>query len=326
MRLSYIVTTYNLDDAEIRRCLNSLSRQGLSRDDYEVIVVDDESDVNPESIVNEFAERMNVRFFRQPHARQGAARNLALTQAEGDFIQIVDGDDYLFADTSEWCLNALRDFEADAVIYGFVPAKERYPVQRSERSETINVFSGKDYMKRYTVFGSCCIMCFRRELLNMDGSSPLRFAENTFIEDEEFVTRLVWRTPRIVVSDFKGYVYVQRPDSTTHKRDAEHTEELFQAYFNALDRLIAFTNSEPKPHDGLDRKLHFLSVDILRHALRQDDWKQRFTDCAGALRNRILFPLPKAGYSTKYTFFRWLSLSSLGLRLLHFLEKNALFS
>ncbi|MBR4433675.1 MAG: hypothetical protein IKS80_04105, partial [Bacteroidaceae bacterium] len=120
--------------------------------------------------------------------------------------------------------------------------------------------------------------------------------------------------------------YVQRPDSTTHKRDAEHTEELFQAYFDALDRLIAFKNSEPSPHEGLDRKLHFLSVDILRRALRQGDWKQRFTNCAEALRSRALFPLPQADYSTKYTLFRLLSPSSFGQRLLHFIEKNALYS
>ena len=326
MRLSYIVTTYNLDNAEIRRCLNSLTRQGLSRDDYEVIVVDDESDVSPEPIVNEFGDQMNVRFLRQPHARQGAARNLAMRLADGDFIQIVDGDGYLFADTGEWCLNALRDFDADAVIYGFVPAKGKLPVRRPMQNDTLEVYSGQDYMARHTVFGSCCTMCFRRQLLDPDGATPLRFAENTYIEDEEFVTRLVWRTPHVVVSNFKGYVYVQRPDSTTHKRDAEHTEELFQAYFDALDRLIAFTNSEPSPHEGLDRKLHFLSVDILRRALRQGDWKQRFTNCAEALRSRSLFPLPQAGYSTKYSLFRLLSPSSFGQCLLHFIEKNALYS
>ena len=326
MLLSFIVTTYNLDAADIRRCLGSLCRQGLSHDDYEVIVADDESDVSPEPVVSEFADRMNVRFLRLPHGRQGAARNRALEVADGEYIQIVDGDDYLFADTGKWCLDTLRDFGADAVIYGFVSASGTLPVQRPERSTTLNVFTGKEYMSRHNLFGSCCTMCFRRCLLHPEGSAPLRFAENTYIEDEDFVARLVWQTPRVAVTDFKGYVYVQRPHSTTRQHDAAHTDELFEAYFAALDRLMTFTHSELEPHDGLDRKLRYLSIDILRHALRQPSWQERYATCADALRRRALFPLPRASYEAKYTLFRLLSPRPLGQKLLHFIEKPSIFT
>ena len=322
MKLSYIITTYNLSEAEIRRCLGSLTRQGIDRDDYEAIVVDDESDISPEPVVLSFAEQMNIRFFRQAHARQGTARNLAFREAQGEFIQIVDGDDYLFAHTSDWCLKTMQEFHTDMVIFSHVTASTRLNVQRPEQSNTLNIYSGQEYMERHTLFGSCCTMCFRRQLLGLDGNTPLLFTENTYIEDEAFVTRLVWRTPQVAVSDFKGYVYVQRPTSTTLRQDTEHINDLFVAYFRALDDIIHFAKSEPRPHKGLDRKIHWLSVDILRRALRQNDWQQRFADNSAALRRRGLFPLPKANYSWKYTAFRFLAPRPWGQRLLHFFEQN----
>ena len=78
MKLSFIVTTYNLEERLIRRCIRSISRQGLDNEDYEILVVDDESDVSPQPLIDELAEELPIRFFRQSHARQGAARNLAL--------------------------------------------------------------------------------------------------------------------------------------------------------------------------------------------------------------------------------------------------------
>ena len=53
--ISFIVTTYNLEDWLLRRCLSSIVAQGLPRDEYEIIVVDDESAVSPLPVVDEFA-------------------------------------------------------------------------------------------------------------------------------------------------------------------------------------------------------------------------------------------------------------------------------
>ena len=94
--ITFIVTTYNLEDWLLRRCLESITAQGLERENYEIIVVDDESIVSPQHIIDEFAPKANITLYIQEHARQGAARNLALQHAKGEWIQFVDGDDYLY--------------------------------------------------------------------------------------------------------------------------------------------------------------------------------------------------------------------------------------
>ena len=90
--ITFIVTTYNLEDWLLRRCLESITAQGIDRESYEIIVVDDESIVSPQHIIDEFAQKANITLYIQEHARQGAARNLALQHAKGEWIQFVDGD------------------------------------------------------------------------------------------------------------------------------------------------------------------------------------------------------------------------------------------
>ena len=117
--ISFIVTTYNLEDWLLRRCLNSIVAQGLARDEYEIIVVDDESRVSPQPVVDEFVEQANITLYVQQHARQGAARNLALRHAKGEWVQFVDGDDYLFAGTIAPLLRSAEANNLDLLMFTF---------------------------------------------------------------------------------------------------------------------------------------------------------------------------------------------------------------
>jgi len=288
----------------------------MGRADYEVIVVDDGSEHSPEPVLQEFEDVMDIRFLSQSHARQGAARNRGMEHAVGEFIRFVDSDDYLPPCTSVPLLELMEAQRLDVLLFAFSPT-DTAPAAAVPRLK--GVFpDGQRYMKRHTLFGSPCTLCFRRHL--MDAPSPLRFAENTYIEDEAFVTRLLWRAGRTGLTPAIGYIYVQHPHSTTHRNTPEHTDELFRAYFAALDDIRAFRHNQPDGGDGLDRKIRFLAVDILRHALRQPDWHTRFTACAAALRERGLFPLPAAGYSWKYSLFRFLSPTAFGRTLLRRFE------
>lgn len=315
MTLSYIIPTYNPVDDDLRRCLSSLARQGMERDDYEVIVVDDGSAHSPEPVIQAFEGTMNICFLRQPHARQGAARNRGMERAKGEYIRFVDSDDYLPPSTTLPLLEFMDSDGLDVLLFGFSTAEAVAAAPRLN-----DVFpDGRDYMRRHTLFGSPCTLCFRRRLT--DEPSPLRFAENTYIEDEAFVTRLLWRAGRTGVTSAIGYIYVQHPLSTTHRDTPEHTDELFRSYFAALDDILTFRQTQADGDtSGLDRKIRYLSIDILRHALRQPDGESRFTHCAATLRQLGLFPLPKARYSWKYNLFRILSPNAVGRTLLRLSE------
>ena len=178
-------------------------------------------------------------------------------------------------------------------------------------------------MLRHNLFGSCCMQFFSRHLLDApQHGAPLRFAEGIYIEDEEFVTHLVWRAQRMARVDVPVYAYYQRAGSTVHSRSREHTDELFRNSFAVLGRLLQFEASlAGVSHAGVTRKVRFLAIDILRRSLREPDWKERWSQSAHQLRAQGLYPIPAATYSLKYRLFRLLAQSRLGRQVLHAFEK-----
>lgn len=359
--ITFIVTTYNLEDWLLRRCLSSIVGQGLARDQYEVIVVDDESVVSPRHVVDEFTAQAHITLHIQPHARQGAARNLALRHAKGEWIQFVDGDDYLLAGTMLPVLKAAEERALDLLMFGFrevschpehnepldrwpkvaALAKSRRgkariscsvardnagcfaPLNMTREVEYFSFASGDAYMSRHNLFGACWPMLFRRALLDdAQFGAPLRFTEGIYIEDEEFVTHLVWRAQRMARVDTVVYAYYQRAGSTVHSQSRAHTDELFRSYFVVLEHLLDFAASvHDKPHEGLTRKVRFLAIDVLRRSLREPDWKVRWRESVQQLRSLGLYPIPPARYSMKYSAFRLLAKCGVGQSVLRFLEK-----
>jgi glycosyltransferase involved in cell wall biosynthesis len=74
----------------------------------EIIAVDDGSTDQSLGVLSGF-EAANVRVLSQPNAGASAARNAALREAQGDFIQYLDADDLLSTDKVERQLRLLQD-------------------------------------------------------------------------------------------------------------------------------------------------------------------------------------------------------------------------
>lgn len=325
--ISFIVTTYNLEDWLLRRCLDSIVAQEMPRDQYEIIVVDDESAVSPQPVVDEYTQLTDVTLYVQRHARQGAARNLGLSHAKGEWVQFVDGDDYLLPGTMKPVLQAARGNDLELLMFGFLKVYGEEPVVDDSTSIEINpssIVTGDDYMLHHNLFGACWSQIFRRDLLEEPKfGASLRFTEGIYVEDEEFVTKLVWRSQRMARIDRPVYAYFQRVDSTVHSRSLEHTDELFRHSFVVLRRLTDFEASlGAKPHAGLTRKVRFFALDVLRRTLRDPDWVERWKLSVQQLRVLGLYPLPEVSYSWKYSMFRWLAKCSIGRRILWLFEKR----
>lgn len=100
---SVIIPCYNCENT-IRRLMESLTRQDFSN--FEVLICDDRSTDNFMLIVNEFRDKLNIRYLRtEKNELHGpsVARNLGLDNAKGDWVLFIDSDDFLND-------NILRDF------------------------------------------------------------------------------------------------------------------------------------------------------------------------------------------------------------------------
>lgn len=90
MKVSVIVPLYNRE-ATIGQALRSVLEQSVPP--TEVIVVDDGSVDGSAGVVRAFADS-RVRYLYQANAGAGAARNRGLEVAEGDWVALLDSDDW----------------------------------------------------------------------------------------------------------------------------------------------------------------------------------------------------------------------------------------
>ncbi|MGH7824561.1 MAG: glycosyltransferase [Candidatus Binatia bacterium] len=88
---SIIVPTYNRPE-ELAACLESLSQLDYSRQRFEVIVVDDGSEIPPNEVCSVFRDRLDIELLMQPHRGPAAARNTGSSRAKGEFLVFTDDD------------------------------------------------------------------------------------------------------------------------------------------------------------------------------------------------------------------------------------------
>ena len=94
-QLSIIIPIYNVE-AYIRECLESVFRQGMSDDGFEVILVNDGTPDNSMTVISDIIEQHdNIIVIHQTNQGVSAARNAGLRKATGSYVYFMDPDDLL---------------------------------------------------------------------------------------------------------------------------------------------------------------------------------------------------------------------------------------
>jgi glycosyltransferase involved in cell wall biosynthesis len=113
--VSVIIPTYNHRDWIIET-LDSVFAQTYR--DFEVIIVNDGSPDDTNTVVKRIVEERGIRYFDQPNAGQAHARNEGLAQARGEFIAFLDDDDLWPPDKLEWQAEVLNTYPDAVMVYG----------------------------------------------------------------------------------------------------------------------------------------------------------------------------------------------------------------
>lgn len=89
MNYSIIVPVYNRPD-EVDELLQSLCEQDFT--DFEVIIVEDGSQVPCEDVCRRYEDRLDLKYFVKPNSGPGQSRNYGAERAQGDWLIILDSD------------------------------------------------------------------------------------------------------------------------------------------------------------------------------------------------------------------------------------------
>lgn len=95
--VSVIVCTYNREQY-IERNLEALSKQSLEKDKYEIIIINNNSTDNTESICKSFINNhpeIKIAYFNEQNQGHSNARNRGIKESKGEYLAFIDDDAFV---------------------------------------------------------------------------------------------------------------------------------------------------------------------------------------------------------------------------------------
>ncbi len=225
MKISIIVPVYNVEEY-IDRCLASLVNQSL--EDVEIIIVNDGSPDNSQSIIDKYVKKnpKKIKSFIQENGGQGSARNFGLQQATGEYIAYVDSDDWIESNMLLEMYEKASSENLDIVICG------SYNVKGNDKIvELDNIFFSDNQKNAF--FGRMAVWnkIYRRSLLI---DNQLKFRSKVWYEDVDFTLRAVANATKIGYINKPLYNYLIREGSTMNNSNIDRNLEIIQAFEQVL--------------------------------------------------------------------------------------------
>lgn len=315
--ISFIIPYYNLERELLLRAVDSIALARLDCD-YEIIVVDDGT---PDSRAEGWLRgKSRVRYFRQANGGLSAARNAGIDLATKEYIQFLDGDDYLFPSTYRKAVELLQKEQPDMLLFNHKKVFSQSLDDEAPRAIANEQFAdGIDYMLNRNIFAGAWHYVFRKQILG-----DLRFIPRIFHEDEDFTPRLLANSGKVIATDAVCYAYYQRQGSITNNRNDSQLAKRFDDMMLILTKMkqSAAETSDNRLQRAYTRRCNQLALGILYTALTDLPTTSATIGIADRLAAEGLWPLPKARYTWRYRLFRRLTDRRWKLRAMKFLLKQ----
>lgn len=232
MKLSIVIPIYNVSDY-LPSCVESVLLP--DRPDYEIILVNDGSTDDSGLIAAEYAARYpnTIRLITTENGGLGAARNVGLEAAAGDFVFFLDSDDRLSEGALSEILAELTP-ERDMLIFDFLSVKpDGSVIERMPGCGKTGSVSLHSYPELLLAYPSGCNKICRRSLFL---EHSIRFPGRVWYEDLRTMPKLYTLTDRIYAAGKPWYLYLMRPGSITNSAKIARNLEII----DAVDDLLGF--------------------------------------------------------------------------------------
>lgn len=155
-KVSIIVPTYNVEQYLVE-CMESIVNQTLK--DIEIICVNDGSTDNSGEILDEYASKdKRIKVIHKENGGYGKAMNVGLDNATGEYIGIVEPDDYVALDMYEKLYKTAK--------------KENLNIVRCNS----NIFVGSNEKKQFTLKKNCLPSIYNKIFKPLDFPLIFRYA------------------------------------------------------------------------------------------------------------------------------------------------------
>jgi len=250
MKLSIIIPVFNVEDY-IRPCLESILRQGLDEDCYEIIIINDGTPDKSMDVIADIIEtNHNIRVIEQENQGISIARNNGIKRASGDYILFIDSDDILIDNSILFLLDKAISSKADLVVADYLKMNDEAIANLEEniikqKDGIIQIKSGKELFLQDLNPYYCYVWrtMYRREFLN---NNNLLFIPHICYEDIPF-TQLCYINANLCLRvNWFFIIYRQGHTSITNSFNAKKARD----FCTAISELWEISKKE-----NLDNKI-----------------------------------------------------------------------
>ncbi len=153
-KISVVVGTYNRAQI-LRECINSLLNQSVNSQDYEVIIVDNNSSDETEEMIFPYTKKYNnVFYFKEINQGSSSSRNTGIQKAHTPWIAFIDDDVRVGQDYIKRILYVINNCHFDCFGGVYIPwyegnkpywFKDEY-VSNGRKTQKLEVLDEKKYV------------------------------------------------------------------------------------------------------------------------------------------------------------------------------------
>ncbi len=245
-KISVIIPVYNCEKY-IKGCVESLKKQTLSADDFQIIFINDGSSDNSGEICESYAAQdKNIVYFAKENGGVSSARNKGLELAQGKYIMFLDADDTLGARS----LKAIYDFfeahydEVDLVTYSIDYLNEKGEISTHKRFDILTESGVYDISSNANILQTTMNVCVK----NVPENERNLFDETLSLgEDQWFIFSWLMKKQKLGFCKEAVYTYYRHSGSASSTMNSPYY--CFDQYARFFKKLLdAFCDENGKPH------------------------------------------------------------------------------
>lgn len=231
IKISVIIPTHN-SEKYLQYCLNSVLNQSFK--DFEIICVDDASTDNTLNILEYYRKKNNNIKIIQNKTKMGvgASRNIGINNADGEYIQFLDSDDWLDEYSFEKLYDTVNKFDLDIVVYNLIDydnEKDRFVGTDSNSMNDLNISfyeelktSEIDAEILFKIPKCICNKLFKSSFIK---ENLIYFTEGLIYEQHPFFFETIFKSNTIIF--IKDDFYTKRIHN--HSLTCYNTKELLDS-------------------------------------------------------------------------------------------------